>query len=301
MVGMPSNVPVQALITYGVFTASMISLWIQPFSCRRLRSPFWAVLLLLAIMCGLGFGFLTPAALASIFALGAAVYLTARENIPIPIRWLAAVAVLGLALGMMLHAAPGFKNFKVLDAVKISPDATPFTKYLNFDKPLIGLFILGFGHPLIRTWEEWRRMFREAGSLIPIILLGVLLLAFAFGFVRVDAKWPSFWWVWVWTNLFFTCIAEEALFRGFIQRHREDFFSCYAWGWIPALGSAALLFGLIHFAGGIRYVVLATAAGVGYGYVYQRTQRIEAGILAHFSLNFVHFVFFTYPALARGS
>ena len=38
--------------------------------------------------------------------------------------------------------------------------------------------------------------------------------------------------------------------------------------------------------------------GLGYGWVYLRTERIEASILTHFLLNCIHFVFFTYPALA---
>lgn len=49
------------------------------------------------------------------------------------------------------------------------------------------------------------------------------------------------------------------------------------------------------------YVALATVAGAGYGWAYQRAGgRIEASILTHFALNAVHFFFFTYPALARG-
>ena len=31
-------------------------------------------------------------------------------------------------------------------------------------------------------------------------------------------KWTSFFWLWAVTNLFFTCVAEEAFFRGFLQR-----------------------------------------------------------------------------------
>jgi len=39
-------------------------------------------------------------------------------------------------------------------------------------------------------------------------------------------------------------------------------------------------------------------AGIGYGWAYRRTGRIEASILTHFSLNSLHFLLFTYPALA---
>jgi uncharacterized protein len=51
----------------------------------------------------------------------------------------------------------------------------------------------------------------------------------------------------------------------------------------------------------VSYVVLATAAGLGYSIVYQRTRSIEMSMLAHFALNTVHFLLFTYPALQSGA
>jgi len=68
-----------------------------------------------------------------------------------------------------------------------------------------------------------------------------------------------------------------------------------------ALAIASVLFGLSHFWGGWSYVALATVAGLGYGWIYQRTQRIAASILAHFALNTTYFFLFTYPALTSGS
>jgi membrane protease YdiL (CAAX protease family) len=44
-------------------------------------------------------------------------------------------------------------------------------------------------------------------------------------------------------------------------------------------------------------VILSTIAGVGYGWVFGRTNRIEASILTHFLVNTAHIVGFTYPAL----
>jgi membrane protease YdiL (CAAX protease family) len=44
--------------------------------------------------------------------------------------------------------------------------------------------------------------------------------------------------------------------------------------------------------------VLAGLAGLGYAVVYQRTMRLEMSVLAHFTVNAVHFLLFTYPALA---
>jgi membrane protease YdiL (CAAX protease family) len=92
-------------------------------------------------------------------------------------------------------------------------------------------------------------------------------------------------------------VAEEAFFRGFVQKGLENSLERFRYSSFLAFITASVLFGVAHFMGGLRYVFLATLAGLGYGWVYQQTKRIEASILTHFSLNSVHFLFFTYPAL----
>ena len=79
----------------------------------------------------------------------------------------------------------------------------------------------------------------------------------------------------------FTGIPEEVLFRGFIQVFLER--------WIgrpyPALLTASLLFGAAHLNNGPvpdwRYFLLATLAGLAYGFVFQRTRRIGAAAITH--------------------
>lgn len=56
----------------------------------------------------------------------------------------------------------------------------------------------------------------------------------------------------MWTNLFFTCVSEEALFRGIIQRHLERSLNRFRNGAWLALGAAAVCFGLAHFGGGFK-------------------------------------------------
>jgi hypothetical protein len=65
-----------------------------------------------------------------------------------------------------------------------------------------------------------------------------------------------------------------------------------------AMFVSAASFGLAHAAGGWQYVLLAAVAGCGYALVYHRTTRLEMAILCHFTVNAVHFLLFTYPALA---
>jgi membrane protease YdiL (CAAX protease family) len=92
-------------------------------------------------------------------------------------------------------------------------------------------------------------------------------------------------------------MSEEAFFRAFLQRQLTNALSRLKFGAIIGIGVSAALFGLAHFAGGWRYVGLATVAGVGYGYVFHRTQRVEMSMLGHFSVNACQFLFFSYPYL----
>jgi uncharacterized protein len=135
-----------------------------------------------------------------------------------------------------------------------------------------------------------------------LLLISILMLfALAIGQVRLDLKWPDLFPIWASANLLFTCAAEEALFRGVIQRQLQGesaSLSGVSLRGIAGLAVAAIVFGAAHFAGGWWSVVLATIAGIGYGWVYWRTRRIEASILAHFLVNTTHILCFTYPAHA---
>lgn len=144
-------------------------------------------------------------------------------------------------------------------------------------------------------------MLRAAAPRLFALICAVILLALMVGYVQWEAKFPRQFYIWAWGNLFFTCVAEEALFRGFLQRQLQMSLVGVRYGPVVGLVAASVLFGLAHYAGGVSYIILATVAGLGYGWIYQRTNSIEASILTHFSLNAVHFLFFTYPALRGGS
>jgi uncharacterized protein len=71
-----------------------------------------------------------------------------------------------------------------------------------------------------------------------------------------------------------TGVPEEFLFRGLIQNALERRLGR---GGLPL---AAIVFGLAHLPDP-RYVLLATFAGVAYGWVYVRTRRITAAAITH--------------------
>ena len=57
---------------------------------------------------------------------------------------------------------------------------------------------------------------------------------------------------------------------------------------------AAGVFGLAHLPD-LRYVLLATLAGIGYGWVYARTGKITASALTHTGVNWIWGLFLSYP------
>jgi membrane protease YdiL (CAAX protease family) len=191
----------------------------------------------------------------------------------------------------------------VTDPMRARPDGTPqdvdremATLYLIFDNTLVGICILGLCYPALLTRaKEWNRALRRAAPLIPINVIVVALGALAMGYLTWQPKWTPLFWIWAPVNLFFTCLSEEAFFRGFIQRGLTSALRGSRHGSAVAIGASALLFGLAHFAGGTSYVVLAAAAGLGYAIIFHRTQSIEMSMLAHFALNTTHFLLFTYP------
>lgn len=289
--------------TYTLLTIALLSLWFVPRAFGPWAAAYgWLVPFGLAVISALATGIVQPVALVWILALGIAALAFARAKPGAPWRTVAGVALLMLAAGLMSHQLPGFNNPRVLSAVRLTADAIPYSLRLNFDKATFGLVVLGLCHSRITRGVEWRAMFAAWAPVAAGLLALMTVLALASSYVRFDPKFPAEAWLWMWANLFLTCIGEEALFRGFVQAQLErqwrQRFRLGAWS---ALIVAAVLFGLAHAAGGPAYVALSTVAGVGYGWAYLRTGgRIEASILTHFALNSLHFFGFTYPALARG-
>lgn len=201
------------------------------------------------------------------------------------------------ALLLGTHKVPGFKNWLILPDFTLSPDSFPVHLYLNFDKPLIGIFLIGFGLKTIRSLKDWWLVFKTTLPIILCASVTLLGLSFVTGYVRLDLKWFEFSWLWLLVNLLFTCVAEEALFRGFLQEQLSKGMQHWRFGTAGSWIIASVLFGLVHFPAGRSYAFLATVAGLFYGYAYLKTRRIEASILVHFSVNAIHFLAFTYPAL----
>lgn len=289
------------IATYGLLGMAILSVWVPDVPVgRSIRVPVWSVMLLAAIACGLAAGYLGSLAVLPIGVLAALCCLAARlERKPDSpwLRRLVLLAVALLSLALALHLAPGFRNLRVIDQLVLSPGGAPFTQYLNFDKGVVGLLLLAFLCRRAHSWSELKTGLRAAAPVglrtVGIVLAGGVVL----GYVQADLKLPEVTLNFMLANLLFTCVAEEAFFRGLLQARLAAWLQHRRWGAAVAVAVAGLLFGAAHLAGGWKAGLLATMAGIGYGLAYHRSQKIEAAILVHFTLNAVQFLAFTYPYL----
>lgn len=290
-----ATLPPATWLTFIALAASAVALWLP-------WRSLWVGWFVAAVVTGYVAGVLSGPAIVPIVMLAAACwgYRAQRSRPVFPGARLAfALVIVVVALALGFHAFRGFHHPLYVQELLLSPGARPYTKSLSFDVWLVGVLILGIGYErFIRSKAELLAALKRAWPVIVVNVIVLVPLALLLGFVRPDPKWTSFFWIWAALQLCFTILTEEAFFRGFIQRELAVALKQRRFGEWVAIGVAAVLFGLVHFGGGMSYVILATLAGVGYGIAFQRSGRIEMSMLAHFTVNATRFLFFTYPYLA---
>ena len=203
--------------------------------------------------------------------------------------------ILALTIVLMLHMLPGIKNPKIIDDYYFSKDAISFSKYLNIDKVIAGVFLLLYVVPKPKKVSYENNI---VAVLITTLFISItLIFATYLGKINIDPKVSELIIPWALTNLFFTCYVEEAFFRGFIQENITSIFNKYKYkyNFLIAIFISGISFGLIHLPSGLIYTCIATIIGCSLAYIYYKTKNIYWPIFAHFGFNLTHFVFFTYP------
>ena len=270
-------------------TLIWLALGLAVLLCLARQQKSALILLGVALLTALWLERLSP--VAALVSLAGLLLAWRTPRLPQPWRGVALTLVLLWAMALTLHLVPGFDNLKVLDRVQAGPASVPFTLYLNLDKPLIffGLLLawpalLGPGGTM-----RWRPL-----ALLMLPLAALLITAWLLGAIKPEVGLPHWWWLFAFNNLLFTCVAEEALFRGLIQQG----VATRSKPWLGLL-VASLLFGAAHLAGGPLLVLFAALAGVCYGLAFQLSGRLSVAILLHFLFNFAHLALFTYPLASR--
>ena len=216
-----------SVTTHALLTAALVSLW-APESARRLlheRIPLWLLPLLASIASACWFGLIQPAGLVLIFLFAAGCYWFYAKRSAVAIRFVAGALVLVLSLALMAHVVPGLASFPIATDYQVSAGAGPYNLYANLDKVFVGFFLLAFGHALLGSRCDCSDMFIRMAPPALATLAVVMPLALLLGYVSLDLKWTNFFFVWAWKNLLYTCVAEEAFFRGFLQRQIASAFA----------------------------------------------------------------------------
>lgn len=287
------------LVSFALLGPSIFAVWLPAIPVPAWRPvPPWVPLFAAAVIAGMFTGVLQwPGALS--LAVLAALAWSSHNADNKSLRVVATLAVIVLALALALHAVPGFRNPVVIDAVRFSSDSAPFTQYANFDKGAVGLLLVALMAPHLTGLRDLRRIAEPSLLAALATVIAVLGVAVALGYVRWDPKWPPEALTFLTLNLLFTCVAEEAFFRGVIQEKLTQAFERFPrLAWLPVVIST-LLFALAHARGGLPLIALAAMAGLGYSLAYAWTRRVEAAVFVHFAVNAIHFLCFSYPHIAR--
>jgi membrane protease YdiL (CAAX protease family) len=184
----------------------------------------------------------------------------------VPLRELAVVFALWLPI-----------EFRILPPLPLpAPNGVDIRKLVGLVEAMY-LFLVA--RPVPGIGYTYRLTARDAATAV-IVFLAYAVVALPIGFATGFIGWrPAL----DTTHLvggpliiyLVTGVPEEFLFRGLLQNLLAR--------WIgprSGLVVASVIFGLAHLPDP-RYVLLATIAGVAYGWVYFRTQRITASAITH--------------------
>lgn len=237
---------------------------------------------LLALLAGLAAGLIdASAALATLAFAG---WLIVQPRLPGPL-WL-----IGALLGSLLlaaHLLPGFTLLPIGPPQDLG-GAAPWQLRISPDKAMVAALLLAWWLGQPRTaWRSISLTVLASGA----SLIFVPLLALAFGVLGWQPKWPALFLPWLLINLGITCLAEELIFRGLLQRELVRRF-----GAAIGIGLASVLFGAAHLPAGAGFAGLATLAGLGYGLAFHYAgDRLWVAVLLHGAVNSLHILLLTYP------
>jgi membrane protease YdiL (CAAX protease family) len=210
-------------------------------------------------------------------------------------------------------AAPGsWQDLSILVAIWVTvkfgpshwfwpyPDghlAYVFTVMLAVNIAIAGFLLLrrtkGVGYNI--AWgANWTLYILGALILIACIVIPLGLKLHFLIYSPHLAQWKSFLPLAL-AILFFTAFPEELLFRGLLQNFLSRASNNDTAGWI----AASILFGFSHITNlhfpNWRYVLLASIAGLFYGWTWRKTNSIFASAMVHAGVDILWHILFVTP------
>ena len=287
------------LLCYGLMACAALAIWVKPNT-----RVWWTLFYTASAGVGLWRGILTENAVILMGIFWALSYY-GYANFKPRSRMMAQVVMISLTGLLLLHYFEGFEPWIIVRHLHLGHRYLPFTHFVFYEHAFIGVCLLGMGAlpNLIRHYPEWKVMFRDAWPIAVTAIVSIYVLAGFSDHVDIDWGWTHYLKIFAFTNLFFVCIAEEAIFRGMIQRPMTSLFERWNIGKVDIGPSVAMiitvgLYSLRHYYSGLEVMIYAMLTGTFYAYAYMKTRRVEACIFVHWCVNVVHFLSFTYPMLA---
>lgn len=255
--------------------AAFVSLWIK-------REPkIWGTLFCLSVLAGVINGYIYWTGFLILIG-STLLWFSFYQKLSITVFFI----LVCIGMSLKLHLLTGFIPHSITKKFAI-----------GLENPLFGFFPLALLIPLAHGIKEWKSVFK--GLIIGCLGIGIMVaLAMISQVVTFDFHTPSHLFLRLTSNLIFTCIPEEAFFRGFIQKNFSEYFKKLWIGNGLALILTSFLFAGSHYYWSPNLGILAFTfiAGLLYGSVYLYSKKIESSIFCHFLLNFVHMTFFSYHA-----
>lgn len=195
--------------------------------------------------------------------------------------------MLFIVINLLSHFVPGFNEVNIVSHARTGEMGGEYSLSYNFDKALIPFVLLAV-MPSLFTNRPLRHPRRCYWFLLATSVPILLLMITACGSLKVDIYVPPWIEHFMLDNLFFICLAEEALYRGYLQRRLSLFLGTEA-----GLLASAAIYGLSHLAEGGVMVIIASILGIILGLAWMWSGRLWVPTLFHFVFNLLQLLFFT--------
>ncbi|WP_075185612.1 CPBP family intramembrane glutamic endopeptidase [Teredinibacter haidensis] len=223
-------------------------------------------------------------------------YTTTGASVKTFALWLI-VVILGLLVG--IYRPQNFDYPILFERLRLHENGLPYAHYINTAKLLAGYCTLIILYQTRSKHAATIKGNAKQGLLSVTFAGGILIVGHKLLGFEHHNKEASLIFLFGVSNLLVTCVSEEAFMRLLLQeqigKYLSTLFRSSTANEVMALGIVTLLFAATHGAFTSDAGAVYMMAGFLYGLMYTLTRNIIVVVLLHFTVNIIHFSFFTYP------